>query len=130
MAKIKIYDFIVSGAIKSRKCQENPQVLTWINDDLDKMMSYYKHVFSMEQRVELARATMDLEDFQQRVMQLDQQRKAKHDAAIAAIKDLDSCTRQAGFGSCLNVDDLDKVHRTDIAEAIYDFCDLWVRRNN
>lgn len=129
MAKITIHDFVVSGAIKSVYAQNNPKVLEWMTLDLDKMIEYYKHVYSMEQRIELARATLDIEGFQNRVMELDRQRTDKHNAAIAAVIDLDSCTRQAGFGTCVNVDDLEKCHRTDIAEAIYDFCDKWVRRN-
>ena len=130
MAEIKIHDFIVSGAIKSSYAHENPQVLEWMNKDLDNMIEYYRHVYSMEQRIELARATLDIESFQNRVMELDQQRTDKHNAAIAAVIDLDSCTKQCGFGSCVNSDDLNTEHRTDIAEAIYDFCDKWVRRNN
>ena len=129
MAKIRIHDFIVSGALKSKYAQENPQVLEWINQDLDNMIEYYRHVYSMEQRIELARATMDIEGFQNRVMELDQQRRDKHNAAIKAVIDLDSCTRQCGFGSCVSVSDLENQHRTDIAEAIYTFCDTWVRKS-
>ena len=129
MAKIKINDIIVSCVLKSEYAKKNPQVLKWIEQDLDKMIEYYKHVYSMEQRIELARATMDIDAFQDRCMELDRQRTDKHNAAIAAVIDLNSCTIQAGFSKCVNVDDLESQHRTDIAEAIYDFCNAWVRRN-
>ena len=127
--RIKIHDFIVSGALNSIYATKNPKVLEWINQDLDTMIEYYKHVYSMEQRLQLARVRMDLEAYQDRVVELDRQRREKHDAAISGIKDLDSCCQQCGFGSCVNVADLDACDRSDIADAIFDFCDKWVKRN-
>lgn len=127
--RIKIYDFTVNGALNSIYATKNPKVLEWMNQDLDAMIEYYKHVYSMEQRLQLARARMDLEAYQDRVVELDRQRREKHDAAISGIKDLDSCCLQCGFGSCVNVADLDTCDRSDIADAIFDFCDKWVKRN-
>lgn len=126
---IKIRDFVVSGALKSSYAANHDKVLEWMNQDLEKMMEYYKHVYSMEQRIQLARYRMDTDAYQAFAMELDQQRRDKHDAAIAGVIDLDSCCMQCGFGSCVNVDDLSKCDRSDIADAIFDFCDKWVRRN-
>lgn len=125
---MKIRDYIVSGALGSSYAKKNPQVLEWMNQDLEKMLEYYRHVYSMTQRIQLARVRMDTEDYQSFVMELDQQRKYKHDAAISAVRDLDSCCIQTGFGSCLD-SDIEKVDRSIIADAIFAFCDKWVRKS-
>lgn len=134
--KIKIYDVIVDMALKSTYAEKNPEVLGWITKDLRAMIEYYKHVYSMEQEIrklQVKYGAMDASDrqaYQFEVMELDRERTEKHNAAISALIDLDSCTRQTGYGSCVNVPDLTACHRTDIAEAIYDFCYAWVKSHN
>lgn len=134
MANVKIYDFIIESALQSTYAQENEQVLKWMNNDMDTLIEYYKAVYSQEQRIQLMKARTDnsdadsVKEYQQFVMKLDEARRLKHDAAISGLKDLESCCKQCGYGSCVNVD-LDTCHRTDIADAIFDFCAKWVKKS-
>ena len=130
MSRIKIMDFVVSGALKSKYAADNPQVLDWIDKDLALMLEYHNYVYILAQKIQRAELeSFDRESYQNAVMELDRKRTEKHDAAIAALVDLDSCTRQCGFGTCVNVQDLVGQNRSDIGDAIFEFCAVWVKRN-
>lgn len=128
---MRIKEIIVDMSIKSKKAAENQQrILNWMNKDLDNMIEYYNHVYSEPQRIQLLQARcFDVTEYQEGVERLDAQRKEKHDAAISAVRDLDSCCKDCGFGSCID-EDLESAHRTEIADAIFEFCDKWVRKGS
>lgn len=131
MSKIKIYDFVVSGAMKSQYAADHEMLLKWMSTDLTKLIEYYRFVYMLEQRIRMAEVefAMDIQAYQDEILELDRKRTAKHNDAIAALVDLDSCTRQAGFGSCVSVTDIEAQNRSDIGDAIFDFCGKWVKRN-
>lgn len=137
--RIKIHPHIIKMAITSEYAKNHEHMHQWIDKDMNTMIEYYKHVYNMPQRIEMFRARYDREDFQNRVMELDQQRKDKHDAAISALIDLNDCCRECKINSCVDVgdkiydvtsEDIRNCERSIIADGIFDFCGKWIQATN
>lgn len=137
--KVKIHPHIIKQAMSSKEAQNNEQLMNWINKDMEKMIDYYEHVYNMPQRLQLWKFHCDIDDYQNRVMELDRQRRDKHNEAISALIDLNSCCRQAGTLACVDVggvqffttdEDIRSADRTDIADSIFEFCGNWIQSTN
>ena len=131
MSKIQIYDFVVASAMKSEYAADHEMLLKWMSTDLAKLVEYYRFVYMLAHRIRMAEVeySTDIQAYQDEIMELDRKRRDKHNDAIAALVDLDSCTRQAGFGTCISVTDIEAQNRSDIGDAIFAFCEKWVKRN-
>lgn len=137
--RIKIHPHIIQMSMSSEYAKTHDKMHEWINKDMETMIEYYKHVYNMPQRIEMFKARYDTEDFQQRAMELDRQRRDKHDAAISALIDLNDCCRQCRVGSCVDVgnkifdvtsEDIRNCERSIIADGIFDFCGKWIQATN
>ena len=91
---------------------------------LERLYEYASYVMKFENKMKMIQVTaFDTEDFQNRVKNLDEGRRLKHEAAISSLSVLNKIAER------INVDcvyegtiSIDPDYRGEIATAIFEFC--------
>lgn len=103
------------------RAEKDPLALKRMNKELDKLIAYEKHVYSMPQRMQLIRArAVDNDECHYLLMQLDTRRRVLHDEAISALKVL-----ELDVMGDLTDKPIESTGRSEIADAIFEFVHEW-----
>lgn len=85
-----------------------------VKDTVDACCGYVEQVDQMEESIQLARATMDAEDFRRRVQNLDRNRRAAHESLMVDVNMLNRICALIGLPPVADVDE-------DNRESYYSF---------
>ena len=103
------------------RAEKDETALKRMNKELDKLIAYEKHVYSMPQRMQLIKArAVDNDEYQYLYTQLDARRRELHDEAISALKVLEMDV----MGDIADKP-IDSTGRSEIADAIFEFVHEW-----
>lgn len=117
------------------KTESGRRALEEMRGSLNAMMDYYVAAYNSPQEIAEARQQAnDVQDYQYRVMEIDQKLGMKLDDSIRALATLNSQCKMAGVVSgCVDYDKLNgyaAANKHIVGDAIIDFCSDWTEKAN
>ena len=103
-------------------CKFDSELLEIIEDALRSFEEYHTAIYSMEIRKRLLSGTVEVQQFQEEVGNMDQQRTSRHNAVIANISVLNRLAEQSGLPPVYDgVISRDQPYRRQIADAVLNY---------
>ena len=98
------YKKLVNAILNNPEETEPQELVDFLNTRVDKMPNYIRSVVNMQVQTESARAMMqsgriDIGEYQYRVQKYDSDRKSAHDAALAALDQINRLCKANGIES-------------------------------
>lgn len=103
-------------------CKSDSELLEIIEDALRSFEEYHTAIYSMEIRKRMLSGTVEVQQVQEEVGNMDQQRTSRHDAVIANISVLNRLAEQSGLPPVYDgVISRDQPYRRQIADAVLNY---------